>query len=169
MFIHWFSFSLLLAVPIMANAAERYILDFQIYQGETKVEAGKTFVTVKSHTWSKGLKRTYMKMQCEQAKSGEKQRLLLLEDHFGGWRLTYQLVGNDVQLSVVRNVVTSRLTEIRAVPKNECRNILPQITTSTQSYLFPAKSGKSEYSLFDGSLTLRLNLQLIGAKVKAKG
>ncbi|MCW9013132.1 MAG: hypothetical protein OQL06_05055 [Gammaproteobacteria bacterium] len=166
MFIRLLLLGIFFTSPISASGAERYILDFKLNQGQKKIEWGKSFVTSKKYTWNKGLKRTYLKVRCEQQASGKTQKSLSLIDQFSGLRITHQLEGNEVKLTVVRDVVQPRLTEIRALGKDECREISPGVTTTSQSYSFPARPGTSEQRLFGEDMTFQITLQLIGASAK---
>ena len=166
MVIRFLILTVLISASTAVAATEKYIMDFTVNQGQKKVEWGKTYITPKIHTWSKGLKRTYLQLRCNQQATGKIQKSLTLVDHFSGVRITHQLVEKQVKITVVRDIVQPRLTEIRALGKDECRDISPGITTTTQSYSFPARSGTSEQRLFGEDLTFQITLQKIGASNK---
>lgn len=145
-----------------ASAAERYRLQIDLRQGETIIERGRALVTEKQRTWSKGLQRSYLKLQCKQLESGKKSKSLSSVDHFAGLRVTHQLVKDNVELTVVRIAVQPRMAEIHALTKNECKDLLPIITKTTLTYSFPAGNGNSEARPFGESMIFRAALQSIG-------
>ena len=150
---------ILLTIAASVNAAERFLLNLELTQGKNKIEMGRTFVSQKPHTWSKGSKRSYLKLGCHQQESGKTQKLYSTVDHFAGLRVTHQLAGNNVELTVVRNVVQPRLVEIRALAKNKCKDLSPIVTTISESYIFPAKDGIDEARPFGENMTFRVTLQ----------
>lgn len=54
-------------------------------------------------------------------------------EHFAGLSVTHQLVGGNIELTVVRKVVQPRLIEIRALGKSECRDLSLVVTSTTQT------------------------------------
>lgn len=156
-----FSIGILLTVPFSANASDRFVLDFRITQGESKVVSGKALVSQKMNTWSRGVKRSYLKLRCQQQKSGSTEKLYSTVDLFDGLQITHQLVGSKLELTVVRSSVQPRLLEIRALSKHECGDLSPIVTNTTESYSFSAKDGVNETRSFGELMTFRANIQTI--------
>jgi len=69
-----------------------------------------------------------------------------------------------VELTVVRNLMQPRLTEIRAQSRNECKDLSPVISTTTLSYSFPAEDGVTETRPFGNDMTFRSTLQSVDGK-----
>jgi len=150
---------MLLAVSAFASAAERVQLNFELTQGESKIESGRDFVSRKPHTWSKGFRRSYLQVRCQQQESGKSHKLFSTVDHFAGLLVKHKLAGDNVELTVIRSVVQPRLTEIRALGKNECRELAPVVTTASETYIFPAKDGVDKAHSFGNTMTFRVVLQ----------
>ena len=108
--------------------------------------------------WSKGLKRSYLKLRCNLNESGRLQKFYSTVDYFSGLRVTHQLAENEVVLTVVRTVVQPRLTEIRALAKNECKDLSPIVTTTTLSFSLPAVDGNTESRPFGEDMIFRTAL-----------
>jgi len=157
-------FCIFLAMMTTASAAERFQLSFELTQGENTIERGVAFITEKPHTWKKGLRRSYLKLRCQQQESGKTQKLYSTVDHFAGLRVTHQLTGDNVELTVVRSEVQARLAEIRALSKSECKDLSPIVSTTTQTYSLLAKDGVSESRAFGENVVFRVKLQSIGGK-----
>ena len=153
---------MLLTTATSAGTDERFLLKFELIQDENIIERGRDHVSRESHTWSKGLQSSYLKLRCHQQKSGEMQKLYSTVDHFTGLRVTHQLAGDNVELTVVHHVVQPRLAEIRALARRECRDLSPIVTTTTQSYSLPAKDGMTESTPFSENMTFRATLQSLG-------
>jgi len=158
--------TIFLTSPAYVNAAERFILDFKLLQENKPVESGKFFVTQKQHVWSKGLKRSYLTSRCEKLASGKTSKSLTLATHFSGMQITHQLEGNKINLTVVRNVVQPRLTEIRALGKDECKDISPDVSTVSQNYSLPATPGMNDSQIFGKDITLHIKLHLLASSSK---
>ena len=124
--------------------------------------------TLKQHTWSKGLQRSYLKLRCKQLESGKTEKLLSTVDHFDGFRVTHQLAENEVVLTVVRTIVQPRLTEIRALAKNECKDLSPIVTTTTLSFTLPAVDGNTESCPFGENMIFRATLQSLDINSSGK-
>jgi len=157
-------FCIFLAVISTASAAERFQLNFALTQGENTIERGVAFITEKQRTWNKGLQRSYLKLRCQQQDSGKTQKLYSTVDHFAGLRVTHQLTGDNVELTVVRSEVQARLVEIRALAKSECKDLSPIVTTTTLTYSLLAKDGVSESRPFGENMAFRVRLQSIEGK-----
>lgn len=155
-------FGMLMAVAAAPLAAERFLMNFELIQGENKVEWGRTFVSHKPYTWSKGLRRSYLRLRCKADASGKVQKLYSTVDHFAGLRITHKLIGERVEVTVIRDVVQSRLAEIRAVPKGACKELAPIVTTTTETYAFPAQDESSVSQPFGEAMAFKARLQSIG-------
>ena len=131
-------FALLFTTMTCASAAERLILNFELAQGKNLIESGRSLTTKKPLTWNKGLKRSYLKVRCQQHKTGEIQKLYSTEDHFHGILVSHQIIGDKVEITVTQGIVQPRLDEIRALAKNECKDLSPVVNTTTHTYSFPA-------------------------------
>ena len=162
MTIRFFLLSMLLTLAASASADERFQLNFELTQDEKKIDWGRTFVSQKPHTWSKGLKRSYLKLSCKQQASGKSQKLYSTVDHFAGLLVTTQLAGDSVELTVVRNIVQPRLVEIRALAKSECKDLSPIVTKTSETYIFPAEDGIDEPRHFGENMTFRVTLRSVG-------
>jgi len=158
--------SVFLIPTAFANGSEQFLLDFKITQGERKIEMGKFFVNNKQHVWSKGVKRTYAKVSCLQQSSGKIQKTFSMLDLFSGVRIMHLLEGDKVKLTVTRNTVQPALKEIRALGKNECKNLSPIVTTTTQHYTLPAKAGANEQYAFGKNSTFNANIIVIDSSHK---
>jgi hypothetical protein len=157
-------FCIFLAMMTTASAAERFQLNFELTQGEKTIERGVAFITQKPRTWYKGLQRSYLKLRCQQQESGKTQKLYSTEGHFAGLRVTHQLTGDSVELTVVHSEVQARLTEIRALAKSECKDLSPIVTTTKQTYSLLAKDGMSESHDLGENMAFRVKLQSIEGK-----
>lgn len=155
-------FGFLLTTMTCVSATERFSLKIDLTQSEKVVERGMALVSPKRRTWSRGLQRSYLKLRCNRLESGEMEKLLSTVDHFAGLRVTHQLTENEVVLSVVRTVVQPRQLEIRALAKNECKELSPIVTTTTLSFRLPAEDGKSESRPFGEKMVFRATLHSVG-------
>ncbi len=164
MFIRYLLFGLFLTVTATANSAERFALKVELTQGEKLIERGNSIVTRKAYTWSKGVKRSYLRLRCDLTKPGKLGKLYSTVDHFAGLRVTHQLTEDGVELTVVRTIVQPRLTEIRALAMNECKDLSPIVTSTTLSYNFPAQDGSTETRLFGTDMNFRTTLQSVEQK-----
>jgi hypothetical protein len=160
--IRFMLFGVLLVAVTSACAAEQYLLKFELAQGEKVIERGNILVSGKQNTWSKGLKRSYLKLRCDLNESGRMQKFYSTTDYFSGLRVTHQLVSDHVELTVVRNIVQPRLVEIRALAKSECKDLSPIVTATTQLYKHPAKDGVSERLPFGEHMAFRATIQSLG-------
>ena len=150
--------AIFLITSVSAVAAEQFFVDFKIIKDDRKIEWGTFYVENKQHVWSKGIKRTYAKASCVQRASGKQQKTVSMIDLFSGVRVTHKLDAGEVKLKVVRNTVQPVLKEIRALGKDECRELSPIVTTITQHYSLPAKNGVSEQYAFSEKLTFNVEL-----------
>jgi len=153
-----------LATTTSVHATEQFQLSFELIQSEKMLERGMAFVSQKPRTWSKGLQRSYLRLRCRQQESGKIQKSYSTEDHFAGLRVSHQLAGDKVELTVVRNVIQPRLIEIRALSRSECTDMSPIVSTTTQTYSVSAKDGVSESRPFAENMAFRIKLQSIKGK-----
>lgn len=154
--------AILLSIGSSAHAAERFLMDFEFTAGDKIIDRGKAIVSQKKYTWSKGIERSFLKLSCRQNRSGKMEKVFSTVDYFTGLKVTHQLVGKNLELNVMRNVVQPRLTEIRALPKGECQELSPLVTTTTKTYHFPAKHGANESRPFDDHTTFKARFQSTG-------
>ena len=161
MFIRSLFSALFLMSSFSVASADQFFLDFTINQGDRKNEGGKFFVSNNQYVWSKGTKRTYAKVRCMKKSSGQHQSFSML-DLFSGVRITHELDGGEVKLTVVRNTVQPVLKELRSLAKDECRELSPIVTTTTQQYSFPAKTSKGIQYAFGEKYTFNVKLNEIG-------
>ena len=137
-------------------------MKIELTQADKLIDRGNAIISHKQKTWRKGLKRSYLKLQCDLKEQGKLKKMYSTEDHFDGLRVTHQLAGNNVELTVVRTVVQPRLVEIRALARNECKDLSPVVTTTTQTYSFAAEHGLDESSPFGENIIFRVALQSVG-------
>lgn len=143
-------------------AAERYLLRFEITQGVQKVDSGKTYITKKKDTWSRGLRSSYLVLSCHHKDDRMMEKRFSTVDHFDGLRISHQLDGDQVILEVVRNKVKPRLTEIRALPRNSCKDLAPIVTSHKANYRLAANDGITEIHPFGEGMSIKFSLQGIG-------
>lgn len=160
--IRFMLFGVLLVAVTSVCAAERYFVKIELTQDDKVIERGNILVSGKQSTWSKGVKRSYLKLRCNLKEPGRLQKFYSTVDYFSGLRITHQLVDDHVELTVVQNIVQPRLVEIRALAKNECKDLPPIVTTTTQLYRYPAKDGISEHLPFGEHMTFRATIQSLG-------
>ena len=144
-----------------ANAKNLLVINFELIQGDKSIERGNTFVSKEKGTWKKGYTQRYIKLSCQQLPSGKIEKRIKSENHFNGLRVNHQIVEEYVKLYVDRNVIKSRLKEIRALDKNNCKNLAPIITKQTDTYRFAAKPGIDETRVFKDNLKLRVMIKSI--------
>lgn len=150
--------AIVLTASLSATAGEPLLMNFELASGENTLHRGKIFITEKKDTWSKGLRRSYLKLRCEQKDAKDVQKTYSTVDHFDGLKVSHQLVKNKVKLTITRSAVKPRLDEIRALPRGECKEMLPIVTSVTQSYSFPV-DGSGETLLFSEGITFKYTLQ----------
>jgi len=163
MVLRFLLFGLLFSLMSSVGAAERIVMSYELTQGEKIVYKGRMIVSEKLREWSNGIKQSYLQLRCNPQESGKLQRLYSTRDHFSGLRITHQIVGSNVEVTAVRSVAQSRLDEIRAVSKkNECREMLPIVSTTTQSYSYPAKDSAFEPRPFGEKMMFSVKLERLG-------
>lgn len=164
MIVRFLLFGLFLTVTTSVFATEQLLINFELVRGSNPPERGTILVSEKPHSWSKGLKRSYLRLRCQQTEAEIIQKLYSTEDHFAGLRVSHQRVANNVELTVVRTDVKPRLAEIRALPKNECKELSPIVTTATQHYSFSLIDDARETWQFSEDSTFRVTGQLMREK-----
>ncbi len=153
---------LLLTMAASAGADVQYYIHFELVKDSKTIEKGRAYVHEKPHTWSKGLKRSYLRLQCRQTEAGKIQKLYSTVDHFAGLRVTKQLAVDSIELTVVRDVVQPRLVEIRALAKSECKDLSPTVITTTETYSIHAKDGARESRPFGKDMTFKVTVKSMG-------
>jgi hypothetical protein len=148
--------TLLVAGTVQAN--EVMLLDFKLSQGDQAIEHGRLNVTREPNIWSKGIKRSYLKLRCEKESSGKLSKLFSTEDHFHGITLTHRISAQKVFIKLEQNLVQPRLIEIRALGRNECREMSPVVTTTSENYSLPAKDNVSEKFRFGDRMNFEVML-----------
>ena len=148
---------LLAAGALQAN--EVMLLDFKLSQGSELIEQGRLNVTSEPHTWSKGIKRSYLKLRCEKESSGKLSKLYFTEDHFHGITLTHRISAQKVIIRLERNLIQPRLIEIRAQRRNECHEMSPVVTTTSENYSLSAKDDVSETFSFGDKMNFEVMLK----------
>lgn len=154
---------LVLSASASASAGEILLLNFEFVSGSSTLHRGKVFVTEEKHTWSKGLRRSYLKLRCEQKDTGGVRKLYSTVDLFDGLSVYHQQVENNIKLTVTRSTVKPRLAEIRALARNECKDMSPVVSEVTKSYSLPV-AGSGETLLFSDNETFKYTLQSIAKK-----
>ena len=152
-----FGICLMMTSPLVA--AERFLVNFDLLKGKNVIESGKFLVSEKQRTWSKGLKRSYLKLTCHKNESGIIEKRYSNVDHFSGFSVKHRIVDNTLELIAERSSAKPRLLEIRVVPKKECKEPSPIVTTARQIYSYPATGIISESRPFDDKLTFRVTIK----------
>ncbi len=151
--------SLFLTTGTLVYAGNPYVLNFDLSSNDKQVYRGEINVSNKPHTWSKGLQRSYLRLRCQQQESGKIEKLYSTVDHFAGFRVTHQLVEKNVKITATHSTIQPRLTEIRALPKGECMDLSPIVTTTTEVYSLPAKETVDESLSFGKNMRFNVKLQ----------
>ena len=146
----------------IVSAAERYYIKFELMQDDVVINRGNDYVTSKRHTWSRGLKSSYLRLRCAQTVPGKLKKMYSTVDHFAGLRVTHQLVADRIELTAVRSTVQNRRIEIHDLPKDQCEDLAPVLTTVTETYSYPAKYGTDELRGFGETMDFRLIIPQMG-------
>jgi len=115
-------FGILLTISISAYAAEQFQMNFTLNMGDKKIYGGRSIISQKTHSWSNGLRSSYLKLSCQRQDSGKIKKLYSTEDHFAGLRVTPKLMKEKIELTVIWDQARSRLPEIRKLQKDECKD-----------------------------------------------
>ena len=66
----------------ITSAAGRFFIKFELMQDAVVINRGNDYVTEKSHSWSKGLKSSYLKLRCDRTEPNKlkkcSRRLIIL-------------------------------------------------------------------------------------------
>lgn len=152
-------FTVLLVTSFTTIADDRYLVKFELLLVDKKLEWGRTIVSQKRNVWKKGYLSSYLKLSCHEHEPGKYEKRISTVDHFDGLLVTHQLISDKIEITVHRSIITPRLKEIRALAKNECKNLAPIIKEHTDTYTLPAKHGSSETFLFGDELKFHITVQ----------
>ncbi|HAD09833.1 MAG TPA: hypothetical protein DCF62_10145 [Porticoccaceae bacterium] len=145
-------------------ASERYYVSFDLLQNGKVLERGNDYVTKRLSVWNGGHTHSYLKLRCEQDKSGRPVKMFSTVGHFDGVRLTHRLIGDQIEVNVLWSKVKNRRIEIHNLGKKECADLSPIVTTITQSYTYPARTGPGDSRAFGNGMTFRFTVESSGSK-----
>ena len=151
--------SLFLTTGTSVYAGNPYVLNFDLLSNDKLLYRGGINVSNKPHTWSKGLQRSYLRLRCHPQESGKIEKLYSTVDHFAGFRVTHQLVEKNIKITATYSNVQPRLAEIRALPKGECMDLSPIVTTTSEVYSLPTKETVDESLPFGKSMIFKVKVQ----------
>ena len=163
MLVRLFVLIILGCLSSVANANARYMIHFELIQNDIKIESGTAFPSNESQAWSKGLKRSYLKLNCARSEAGKLRKNLSTEDHFAGLDVTHKIHSGKVSLKVVWQTVQPRLDEIRALSKSQCKKMTPVVTTVSETFEFALKSGLKKPRPFGDGMFFRISLQALSS------
>lgn len=89
---------LLLNANLCWAGDDKFFRNFSLTRNGQELEKGTLITTSKSKTWSKGLKRSFLRLSCKEVK-GKTVKLLSTEAHFSGLLMTHQHIGKQLHLS----------------------------------------------------------------------
>lgn len=159
---HIFVFIIFLSMALPAYSAQLYLLDFDLYQGEKLIDRGKTTVSSNSHSWNRGLTRSYLKLKCNPQRTGKTEKLLSTVDLFSGLHVTHKLVGEQIEVSIKYTTVKPRLVEIRALPGEKCENLAPIQSSISENYSYAARNTTMESRKFGKNMNFRVKIVPLG-------
>ena len=151
--------AILAATTVSTYASERFYVAFELTQDKQVINRGNDYVTKKPHTWSRGLKTSYLRLRCDYSDPGKLKKMYSTVDHFNGLGVTHQLVGDKIEVTVSRSVVQNRRSEIQDLPKNQCKDLAPIVTTVTETYSYPARAGVTDTLMFGENMNFRFVIQ----------
>lgn len=151
--------SLFFVTGTCVYAGSLHVLIFDLSSNDTPLYRGEINVSSQTHTWSKGLQRSYLQLRCHQQDVGKVEKLYSTVNHFAGFRVTHQLVEKNVKITATHSDIRPRLAEIRALPKGECIDLSPIVTTTTETYSFPTTEPIDQSLLFGKSMRFKVTLQ----------
>lgn len=159
-----FALSLLIFLFLAGEtlASERFILKFELPISKSKTEKGMIIVSPKAFTWNHGLERSYLTLECETLKPGKQRKQYGTEEHFTGLKVTHKLIDQDIELTVTYTTGIPRLKEIRALADEECKELKPIISTTHETYRFPAINGLKKSFPFGETMQFHIKLQTMG-------
>ena len=155
-------FFMLFMHGVLAYASDRYLINFELLHGEKKIDWGRSVVQKKTFTWSNGMKRSYLKLDCEAADDMAVKKIYSTVDYFSGLKVTHMLEGDKLKLVVTRNTVRARYHEIRSLEKNQCKNLSPILDSVTETYHLPARADASFSQAFGEDMIFKASLVQIG-------
>ena len=157
---------LLLAASLSSQslANERYYVGFEVLRNGKVLVRGNDYVTEEMGVWSNGHVHSYLKLRCDKDKAGRPVKLFSTVGLFDGVRLTHRLVGDQIEINVLRSKVKNRRVEIHSLGKKECSNLSPIVTTVTQFYTYPARIGATENRAFGDAMSFGLTIESGGNK-----
>jgi hypothetical protein len=150
------------ALSASTSANERYYINFDLLQNGKVIERGNDYVTRKLGGWNSGHTSSYLKLRCDPGKSGKPEKNFSTTDHFSGVRLAHRLIENQIEVTVLQSQVKNRRVEIYGLAKSECKNLAPIVTTVTESYTFPARTGLSETRSFGDTMSFKYTIKSAG-------
>lgn len=145
-----------LSFPALSN--QLFLLEFDLTSGESLIGRGKTTVSKTSHSWNRGLSRSYLKLRCNKLPSGKTEKLLNTVDLFAGLVIIHELAGDKINIKVKYTQVQPRLQEIRALPKNKCEDMSPIFTSVTDTFTYKAEPQKDVTQPFGNGMLFRVNI-----------
>ena len=122
---------------------ERFFVHFTLLDSGQEIERGTLITSAKRKTWTKGLKRSFLRLTCQEDAKGTVSKHFSTEDHFSGLLITHQHVGNHLQLQLTRTDVVPRATEIKQLKKQECRELAPLVTQVQAAFDLEARDVKA--------------------------
>ncbi len=146
------------AMDSLAPPLDRFFLHFELHQNDRKIEWGRTLVSNMPGAWNKGLERSYLQLRCETDANGKLKKLYSTANHFAGLRIMHEMKGDVLKLTVIRSEVTPRYAEISAMPKNECRELLPIVNTTTDRYELVLDTTLKQTRAFGKDMTLTFSM-----------
>ncbi|TMM47715.1 hypothetical protein [Colwellia ponticola] len=149
---------LLFIVSTAVDAKERLMINFELMENKTMIEQGSVLVTKKLKGWNKGMQTSYLKLACKPLANGKVEKLYSTINFFDGLKVTHQQVGDTIELMVKRSKVTSRFTEIHNLPANQCKDMVPVLTTTVETYQFGIKKGIKDSRPFGDSMTFHYHV-----------
>lgn len=158
MFARLLSIGVLIFISSVACANERLAIQFTLMLDEALIHKGSILVSPKISGWNKGLKKSYLKLRCKELPDGSIEKSLSTVDLFDGLQLTQQKINDSIELNVVLSNVKPRLLEIKKLAKNECVDLSPVVTKTTEKYNFVATKGTKEPQLFGTSMIFKANI-----------
>ena len=145
------------SVHSSAYADEHYYLQFEVFKYQQKIESGKDFVSENERTWSKGLTRSYLQLSCDKKGSVVERRYSTMP-YFAGITVSHQIVGDNLVFKLTWIDVKARLPEIHDLPKTECKELSPQLTSLSKTYTLPAKPTNNQNFPFGKEMNITISL-----------
>lgn len=159
---------LLLNTNLCWAGDDKFFINFSLTRYGQELEKGSLITSGKSKTWSKGLKRSFLRLSCKEVK-GKTVKLLSTEDHFSGLLITHQHIGNQLHFKLSRTVVSPRAKEISQLKLRECLDMAPIVVPFQVAFNIEAKVVKGAILPLQDNVAFRysiyrLNNHLSGEK-----